>query len=155
MIMMMTLRTLYNDHTLMISNLSPLQSKVLFTFEFIGQGRVLSNLEFPFQALIMIIIIYSCQIASNDSGEKKVWKCARSQNHSYYEKVRKCVRSQKGKLWKCVKSQNKESKTDSMKRYGNVSEEEERPSLPDDIYCGLIETLSEKCFVTSLLEMWR
>ena len=43
----------------------------------------------------------------------------------------------------------------TMKRYGNVSEEEERPSLPDDIYCGLIETLSEKCFVTSLLEMWR
>ena len=49
----------------------------------------------------------------------------------------------------------KKSKNDSMKRYGNVSEEEERPSLPDDIYCGLIETLSEKCFVTSLLEMWR
>ena len=42
-------------------------------------------------------------------------------------------------------------------RYGNVSndEEEERPTLPDDIYCGLIETLNEKCFVTSLLEMWR
>ena len=45
----------------------------------------------------------------------------------------------------------------TFERYGNVSEdeEEERPSLPDDIYCGLIETLNEKCFVTSLLEMWR
>ena len=42
-----------------------------------------------------------------------------------------------------------------FQRYGNVSEDEERPSLPDDIYCGLIETLNEKCFVTSLLEMWR
>ena len=35
----------------MILNLSPLQSKALFTFEFIGLGRVLSNLEIPFQAL--------------------------------------------------------------------------------------------------------
>ena len=38
----------------MILNLSPLQSKALFTFEFIGLGRVLSNLEIPFEALIVI-----------------------------------------------------------------------------------------------------
>ena len=36
--------------TFMIQNLSPLQPKALFTFEFIRQRRVLSNHEIPFQA---------------------------------------------------------------------------------------------------------
>ena len=39
----------------MISNLSPLQSKALFTFEFIGQ--VLSDLEIPLQALYNVCYI--------------------------------------------------------------------------------------------------
>ena len=27
--------------------------------------------------------------------------------------------------------------------------------MPADTYCGLVETLTEKCLMTSLLEMWR
>ena len=38
----------------MIQIPTQLQSKALFTFEFIGLGRVLSNLEIPFEALIVI-----------------------------------------------------------------------------------------------------
>ena len=36
-----------------ISDFSPLQLRALFAFEFIGLGRVLSNLEIPFQALMV------------------------------------------------------------------------------------------------------
>ena len=48
----------------MISNLSPLLSKALFTSEFIGLKRVLSDQQIPYQALTMDIGQASFGIAS-------------------------------------------------------------------------------------------
>ena len=47
----------------------------------------------------------------------------------------------------------------NFSQYGNFSEgnkvEINGEDLPVDIYCNLIDTLNEKCFQSSLLEMWR
>ena len=47
----------------------------------------------------------------------------------------------------------------NFNQYGNSSEgnkgETNGEDLPVDIYCDLIATLNEKCFQSSLLEMWR
>jgi len=45
-------------------------------------------------------------------------------------------------------------------KYGKQNKSRENVSdlgsgLPADTYCGLVETLTEKCLMTSLLEMWR
>jgi hypothetical protein len=42
------------------------------------------------------------------------------------------------------------------KKQSNDSQAKEvSSSLPDNIYCDLVSTLSDKCIQTSLLEMWR
>jgi len=44
-------------------------------------------------------------------------------------------------------------------KYGKQNKSSETNNLgsdqPADIYCGIVETLTEKCLMTSLLEMWR
>ena len=57
---------------------------------------------------------------------------------------------------------NKEETTIDFDKYGKPKTVVEQKatesisgSLPPDIYCDLVTTLTEKCIVTSLLEMWR